>query len=70
MPYLKSNWSSAPPLEEFGRFAFGEIFTIPEMTLTQTDPTARACYLHGASACLPAASGGGARGSWPFLLCY
>lgn len=46
MPYLKSNWSSVPPLEEFGRFAFGEIFTIPEMTLTQTDPTARACYLH------------------------
>lgn len=48
MPYLKSNWASMPPLEEFGRFAFGEIFTIPEMTLTQTDPTARACYLHGA----------------------
>jgi hypothetical protein len=47
MPYLKSNWASMPPLEEFGRFAFGEIFTIPEMTLTQTDPTARACYLHG-----------------------
>ncbi len=46
MPYLKSNWTSMPPLEEFGRFAFGEIFTIPEMTLTQTDPTARACYLH------------------------
>jgi hypothetical protein len=46
MPYLKSNWSSMPPLEEFGRFAFGEIFTIPEMTLTQADPTARACYLH------------------------
>lgn len=48
MPYLKSNWASMPPLEEFGRFAFGEIFTIPEMTLTQMDPTARACYLHGA----------------------
>ncbi len=48
MPYLKSNWASTPPLEEFGRFAFGEIFTIPEMTLTRTDPTARACYLHGA----------------------
>jgi len=46
MPYLKSNWSSMPPLEEFGRFAFGEIFTIPEMTLTQEDPTARACYLY------------------------
>ena len=46
MPYLKSNWSSMPPLEEFGRFAFGEIFTIPDLTLTQT-PESKACYLHG-----------------------
>lgn len=46
MPYLKSNWSSMPPLEEFGRFNFGEIFTIPNITLTQV-PDTKACYLHG-----------------------
>lgn len=46
MPYLKSNWASMPPLEEFGRFNYGEIFTIPDLTLTQV-PDTKACYLHG-----------------------
>jgi hypothetical protein len=46
MPYLKSNWESLPPLDEFGRFSFGEIFTIPDLTLTQA-PGTKGCYLHG-----------------------
>lgn len=45
MPYLKSNWESLPPLDEFGRFSFGEIFTIPDLTLTQA-PGTKGCYLH------------------------
>jgi hypothetical protein len=48
MPYLKSNWASMPPLEEFGRFNFGEIFTIPDLTITG-GAESRACYLNGES---------------------